>query len=194
MAPVLRVGTVTLAAMTTRKSGLPAATQRILAMALLLPLVAGALAAGTDGAHAQAVRAAPAPAGQAPQRLRRGFDQPGDAETRYLPNEVILDIAASVPTTDLDAIAARHTMTRLETQSFRLTGRTMHRWRLDGGGTVMAMIRGLNGERQVSGAQPNYVYALTQDTAAADANQYAPPSSISSPPTGSRPATASWWR
>jgi hypothetical protein len=38
-----------------------------------------------------------------------------------------------------------------------LTGRTMHRWRLDGGGTVTARIRGLSAERQVTGAQPNYL-------------------------------------
>jgi subtilisin family serine protease len=37
------------------------------------------------------------------------------------------------------------------------------------------MIRGVSGERQVSGAQPNYLYALSEDAPApADANQYAP--------------------
>ena len=163
--------------MRTRRFGSFWVAARIIAAALLWPLaggLAGILAVGPDDALAQAVRAAPTPAGQAPPRLRRGFDQPPDAEMRYLPNEVILDIAANVPTADLDAIAARHNMTRLETQSFRLTGRTMHRWRLDGGGTVTAMIRGVSGERQVSGA-PNYLYALTQDApGAADANQYAP--------------------
>jgi subtilisin family serine protease len=160
--------------MTTRRSGSFWVAPRIITAALLWLLLAGALAVRTDVARAQAVRATP-PAGPAQPRLRRGFDQPPDGETRYLPNEVILDIAASVPTTDLDAIAARHNMTRLETQSFRLTGRTMHRWRLDGGGTVTAMIRGVSGERQVSGAQPNYLYAPTQDApAVADANQYAP--------------------
>jgi subtilisin family serine protease len=172
----LRVGILVLTSVAARRSNLPTRIRRGLAAALLWPVLAGALAVGAaDDARAQAVRAAPAPPGQALARLRRGFDQPPDAETRYLPNEVILDIAASVPTADLDAIAARHNMTRLETQSFRLTGRTMHRWRLDGGGTVTAMIRGVSGERQVSGAQPNYLYALTQDApVAADANQYVP--------------------
>ena len=101
--------------MRTRRSGSYLVAARIIAAALLWPL-AGAFSVGPDDALAQAVRAAPTPAGQAPPRLRRGFDQPPDGETRYLPNEVILDIAANVPTADLDAIAARHNMTRLETK------------------------------------------------------------------------------
>src|SRR5258708_4918382 len=122
-------------------------------------LMAGVLviAAGLGDADAQSIRPAASPrqAGTA-QPLRSGFNQPPDGEARYLPNEVILDIAANVPTQTLDAIAARHTMTRMETRGFRLTGRTLHRWRLDGGGLATAMIRGLNGEPKVAGAQPNY--------------------------------------
>ena len=53
-------------------------------------------------------------------------------------------------------------MTRVETVRIRLTGRTLHRWRLDGGGSVIAMIRALAAERQVAGVQPNYLYALAQ--------------------------------
>jgi subtilisin family serine protease len=105
--------------------------------------------------------------------LRGGFNLPPAGETRFVPNEVILDIPASVSTQALDAIAARHTMTRVETRGFRLTGRTLHRWRLDGGGTVSAMIRGMAGERQVAGAQPNYLYALQQDEPK-PGDQYAP--------------------
>jgi len=111
----------------------------------------------------------------AAQPLRSGFNLPPAGETRFLPAEMLLDIPADVPTPTLDAIAARHTMTRLETQTFRLTGRTLHRWRLDGGGTVQAMIRGLAREPLVAGAQPNYVYALAQDAVARiSSGQYAP--------------------
>jgi len=141
-------------------------------------MVAWALAgaAGIPDALAQANRAviAPAQPGTAAQPLRNGFNLPPAGETRFVPSEVMLDIPAGVSTQTLDVIAARHRMTRLETRSFRLTGRTLHRWRLDGGGTVMAMIRGLAGERDVAGAQPNYVYALQQDgLPPADLAQYA---------------------
>src|SRR5205814_2083976 len=119
------------------------------------------IVAGIEGVHAQT---RPAPKGApATAPLRTGFALPAAGETRFVPNEVILAVPAGVPTAALDAIAARHTMTRLVTQSFRLTGRRLHVWRLDGGGTVQAMIRGLSGERQVAGAQPNYLYSLMQD-------------------------------
>ena len=113
------------------------------------------------------------------QALRNGFNLPPPGETRFVPNEVMLDIPSSVPTATLDAIAARHRTTRLETMTFRLTGRTLHRWRLDGGGTVPDMIRGMVGEQQIAGAQPLYVYELAQNTAAGTAalvngDQYAP--------------------
>ena len=119
---------------------------RAMRFELLLMATVLAVAIGAGDAAAQIRPGAAARGPVAPPALRSGFNQPADSETRYLPAEVILDIPANVPTATLDAIAARHTMTRLVTQSFRLTGRTLHRWRLDGGGTVTAMIRGLSGE------------------------------------------------
>jgi subtilisin family serine protease len=136
-----------------------------LARALVALLLAGLAIAG---ASAQT----PAP----PAPLRQGFNLPPPGVTRFVPNEVMLDIPRNLTNESLDAIAARHRMTRLETQSFRLTGRTLHRWRLDGGGTVEAMIRGVAGEAQVAGAQPNYIYDLQQlgSLPAANRDQYAP--------------------
>ena len=89
------------------------------------------------------------------------------AATRRAPScstEVMLDIPASVPTPTLDAIAARHAMTRLETVTLRLTGRTLHRWRITGGGSVADMIRSLSlRERQhVAGAQAIFLFALAE--------------------------------
>jgi hypothetical protein len=107
--------------------------------------------------------------------LRNGFNLPPLGETRFVQNEVMLDIPSSVPTATMDTIAARHRMTRLETRSFRLTGRTLHRWRLDGGGTVVDMIRDLTRENLIAGAQPLYLYELSQDTASlVNGDQYAP--------------------
>jgi subtilisin family serine protease len=111
---------------------------------------------------------------QTTQGLRRGFDVPPFGAP-IVPNEVILDIPSTVPAQTLDQIAARHGMTRIETTSFRLTGRTMHRWRLNGGGSVQDMIRDIGGERQVAGAGANYLYALAEEqTVAANGDQYAP--------------------
>jgi subtilisin family serine protease len=135
-------------------------TRALVALALLVTAM--------PAAFAQTAAAPPAP-------LRQGFNLPPPGETRFVPNEVMLDIPPNVTTDSLDAIAARHRMTRLETQSFSLTGRTLHRWRLDGGGTVAAMIRGVSGEPQVAGAQPNYLYDLQQGSLPpANRDQYAP--------------------
>src|SRR5262245_19627405 len=110
---------------------------------------------------------------QPQQPLRTRFNMPTVGESRFVPNEIILDSFPTVPTPTLEAIARRHNMTRLETQVFRLTGRRMHRWRLDGGGTVEAMIRGVNAEPLIAGAQPNYLYGLAQGAAAVTNQQYA---------------------
>jgi len=115
----------------------------------------------------------------APANLRNGFHLPPLGETRFVQNELMLDIPSSVPTATLDAIAARHGMTRLETQTFRLTGRTLHRWRLDGGTPVPDMIRNVAREQLIAGAQPLYLFALAQDMSGSTASlvngdQYAP--------------------
>jgi subtilisin family serine protease len=148
-------------------SAVVALIRLLLALALIGSAVIQA-SAQTD----RAVTAAPR-SGTTDGALRSRFNLPPAGETRFVANEVILDIPAGVSTQSLDTIAARHHMTRLETRSFRLTGRTLHRWRLDGGGTVAAMIRGVAGERQIAGAQPNYLYALQQaDLPPANRDQY----------------------
>jgi subtilisin family serine protease len=66
----------------------------------------------------------------------------------------------------LDTIARRLQLTRLETQSFALTSRTLQRWRIDGNRSVAAPLRALARYRVVLAAQPNWLYDLTQATAA----------------------------
>ncbi len=108
------------------------------------------------------------------QALRRGFDVP-PLGAPIVPNELILDIPSSVPASTLDRIAASHSMTRVEITSFRLTGRTMHRWRINGGTSVADMIRNVVGDRQIAGAGANYLYALAEEQGVpANGDQYAP--------------------
>jgi subtilisin family serine protease len=145
----------------------PFALKRQAKLQLVL-IAALALATGIPDAPAQAPSAAP--------QLPRGrFNLPAPGETRFVPNEVILDSFPTVSTPTLEAIAQRHSMTRMETQTFRLTGRRMHRWRLDGGGSVEAMIRALVSEQLIAGAQPNYLYSLAESAAdRLNSDQYAP--------------------
>jgi hypothetical protein len=105
---------------------------------------------------------------------RRGFHLPPPGAP-FVPNEVILDVPTSVSESQLNAIARRHAMTRMETQTFRLTGRRLFRWRIDGGTSVPDMIRSVAGETRVAGAQPNYLYALAQgQLPQMNGDQYAP--------------------
>jgi subtilisin family serine protease len=107
------------------------------------------------------------PGGARPVALRNGCNLPPAGETRFVPTEVVFDIPSSVSAQALDNIAARHAMTRVETTTLRLTGRTLHRWRIDNGTSVQDMIRNVctnPADRVVAGAQPNYLYALAQDS------------------------------
>jgi Subtilase family len=99
--------------------------------------------------------------GRSGPSLRSGFFVPPAGEHRFT-NEVVLDIGPDVPVSTLDALARRHGMTRIESYTFALTGRTMHLWRLNPGGSVASMIRGLSGERLALRAQPNFTYRFQQ--------------------------------
>lgn len=90
---------------------------------------------------------------------RSGFFPPPAGERRYVPNEVLLDIAAGVSPSQLGAIARRFHLTRLDVHPLRLLGRTIHRWRINDGTSVTAAIRALAGEARIAGAQPNYLFA-----------------------------------
>ena len=94
------------------------------------------------------------------------FDVPSPDETRLVPNEVILDVVSAVSRSALDHIAARNEMTRLEVNTVRLTGRTLHRWRINGNRSVRDTIIRLAYERVLAGAAPNYVYELSQHSSA----------------------------
>ncbi|MFL6799945.1 MAG: S8 family serine peptidase [Xanthobacteraceae bacterium] len=118
---------------------------------------------------------AAAPAAPAVQALRRGFDLPPPGAP-CLPDEIILDVPATVNAGTLDAIAGRHGMTRLETLTVRLTGRTLHRWQIGSAGSIESMTRSLSeSERLVLGTQCNFLYALSESASdPVNADQYAP--------------------
>ncbi len=71
--------------------------------------------------------------------------------------------------TALDAIARRHRLTRLETQDFTLTRRRIARLRINDGRPVATVIRSLQAEARILGAQPNYLFAVQQGAAATTA-------------------------
>jgi hypothetical protein len=88
---------------------------------------------------------------------------PPTGAPNYVPDEVIIEVAGTPTDRTFNALAARHRLTRLETQPIALTGSTWVRWRIAGGRAVPAVVRALEADATVRSAQPNYVYALEQD-------------------------------
>lgn len=107
-----------------------------------------------------------------------GSGVPPRGERRFVPDEVITAFASSATPQSIDRIARRYNLTRLESQSFPLTGRTLYRWRVGGHRPVADVVGALEGERIVASAQPNYIFTLQDQLAArpaetaGDAAQY----------------------
>ena len=98
---------------------------------------------------------------------RGGFDVPPAGEQRFVQDEVLLNLSRSMSTATLDMIARRHRLTRLETQDFALTQRRLARLRINDGRAVAAVIRSLQADARIFGAQPNFLYSLEQGGSAA---------------------------
>jgi subtilisin family serine protease len=121
----------------------------------------------------------PGPPPQPPQpqlRVSRAshVNLPPRGETHFVRNEILVEVDANAAAR-FAALARRLQLTRLETQSFALTGRTLQRWRIDGGRSVRATLAALG--NTVTDAQANYLYGLPQlQAGASDASaQYVVP-------------------
>jgi Subtilase family len=85
----------------------------------------------------------------------------------FAPNEILVEIEPGTSPQDLITMANRLELTRLESQSFALTGRTIELWHIDGSRSVPATLRLLSGYGFVSAAQANIYYRGQQAPAAA---------------------------
>ena len=113
--------------------------------------------------------------------LRSTCYLPPPGVTSFENDRILLDIPAAVSAQPqvLDQIAARHGMTRLQTSFIRLTGRTLHLWRIDNGTPAPQMIFNVcttEPQTLIARAQPSFLFALTQDQQQEPVNsaQYAP--------------------
>jgi filamentous hemagglutinin family protein len=106
-----------------------------------------------------------APGGQ--QQLPSGFDRriidiPPTTETRFVKDEVVLQIATSITVERLRAAVAPLGLEVLASENISITGSTAVRLRITDGRTVQDIIRALAAIQLVAVAQPNYVYVLQQ--------------------------------
>ncbi len=96
---------------------------------------------------------------------RPGFNLPPSGERNLVPNEVLVTTPAALPNDVFQAILRRHRLTQIETQDFQLTGRRIHRLRINGNRSVSQVINALRSETQLNRAGANFQYALLQANA-----------------------------
>ncbi|HVX91782.1 MAG TPA: S8 family serine peptidase [Xanthobacteraceae bacterium] len=110
-------------------------------------------------------------------RARRARNLPSANERRFVPNEVVIEVDGSPSQQQVNALARRHRLTRMESQSFGITGTTLFRWRIPDRRSVTTVLRELENDASIRSVQPNYVYTLQQNARAAgsegDVAQYA---------------------
>jgi subtilisin family serine protease len=87
---------------------------------------------------------------------------PPAGETRFVPDEVVVEIPNTMAARALGNIERRHRLSRLDMRRSTLRGATLVRWRVADGRSVPAVIRALEREGGIAAAQPNYVYTLQQ--------------------------------
>jgi hypothetical protein len=99
-----------------------------------------------------------------PQRTtRRGpSGAPPANERRLVPDEVLIEVSNTVSPRTIDTLQRRHRLTRIQSQTFQLSGTTIFRWQIPDRRSVAAVVRALEGESVVASAQPNYLFTLQQ--------------------------------
>ena len=112
---------------------------------------------GTVDGVPQGPRRPPQPA------ARRGpSGAPPANERRLVPDEVVIELPNTMSPQAIDALQRRSRLTRIESQTFQLTGTTLYRWRIPDRRSVAAVVRALETEAVVASAQPNYLFTLQQ--------------------------------
>jgi subtilisin family serine protease len=86
-------------------------------------------------------------------------------ERRFVPDEVLTEFTASASLQAIAQVARRFNLTQLESQRFNLIGGAFYRWRIRGRRSVPAVVNALGNQSIVAAVQPNYLFALQEQTA-----------------------------
>ncbi|MES2751668.1 MAG: S8 family serine peptidase [Pseudomonadota bacterium] len=104
--------------------------------------------------------------GPPPKRQARKTT-PAVLDNTYVAKEVLIEVNGSPSESQIDGLARRHRLTRVQSQNFALTDSTFFRWRIPDGRPVDAVVRELVAAGNVKSAQRNNIFKLQQDVAAA---------------------------
>jgi filamentous hemagglutinin family protein len=91
---------------------------------------------------------------------------PPPFENRFFTNEIVLQVASTVPAETIARIARENGLSVITSQNLGSTGRTAFRFRITNGRSVRDMIRALELQSIVAVAQPNYQFRLMQGAGA----------------------------
>jgi subtilisin family serine protease len=85
--------------------------------------------------------------------------------SRAIINEIVAEIDGSLSESQVDALARRHGLRRIDSRSFELLGSTIGLFRIVGGKTLEATSRDFAQDGSVRSVQPNLRYALQDQSA-----------------------------
>jgi hypothetical protein len=88
-------------------------------------------------------------------------------ETRFLPGEVVVQVANTVPAARIQEVARALGITLVASQAIDGSGRVVYRFSTGNGKNIRDVIRALERQQIVASAQPNYVFGLAQNAAPA---------------------------
>ncbi len=91
---------------------------------------------------------------------------PPRGEVRFVSNEVVVQIANTVPRVQVETVARQLGIAMVASHDFDAAGRTLYQFRSSNGRDVRDVIRQLEQNRIVAAAQPNYVYQFAQSAPA----------------------------
>jgi subtilisin family serine protease len=134
------------------------------------PLVLTSLTTGGEVVNTQGL-AQPAPPppprpGAGPVSEARIFSVPPLGETRFIKDEVVLQVDCDTPKSALDTVAREMRLTIAASECLTQSHKTIIRMHINNGQTTVAnVIRALERYRIIAVAQANYVYQLAQDLA-----------------------------
>jgi subtilisin family serine protease len=106
----------------------------------------------------------------------KGNTLQASVSSRTIAKEIVAEIDGTLSEAQVDALARRHGLRRVQSQSFELIGATIGLFRITGNKTMEAASREFAQEGGVRAIQPNFRYVLQDQKASAsdgDAAQYA---------------------
>jgi hypothetical protein len=94
---------------------------------------------------------------------RGGSGIPKPHEHDFVPDEVLIELAADTTDQEAEDLGRQHGLTRIESIAFQLVGTKLFRWRINDNRTVAAVIRALELTPGVISASANFIMRLQAD-------------------------------